>query len=241
MMGVLSDDAVKADWLKAFERLAVEGKIRLDMTEPGHHDGWGLAGYPRPGFPRYLEREPHSVTLDPSHFREGTEFLERSGSRAALVHFRKASEGGRSIANTHPFLYKEWAFCHNGTIFDHESIPLGRLRPSGGTDSERFFLCLMEHLDPGDPEGSIRKAAEEIRSGFRYSSLTFLLTDGKSLYAYRELDLEYSDYYTLYLARSGGSWLAASEPLRIAGLEWEPVAPGSFLKLDCEKPAQVVE
>ena len=231
MMGAVSNDKIKAEWLEAFEPLASTGKTRIDMPEPGHHDGWGIVAYFRENFPEYVDREPHSVTQDPEHFKEGAKLIENSKSKIALVHFRKISVGQPAISNTHPFLYKEWSFCHNGTIYDSEKIPLKKLKPGGVTDSERFFLYIMENLDSKNVPGSIKKSAEEIRKGFKYSSLTFLLTDGKKLYAYRDYDALYQDYYTLHFSKLDESRIVSSEPLSAVSPSWQTLQNGEFLSL----------
>ncbi len=240
MMAVGSKVSVKADWIVQFESLAAQGKTRCDMPEPGHHDGWGMVSYFRENFPEYLGREPHSATEDDAAYKKGAQFIEQSKCKSAMVHFRKISVGKPAISNTHPFLYKEWAFCHNGTIFDSDQIPLAQLKPGGVTDSERFFLYLMEHLDPKDPRGSIKKSILEIKKKFKYTSLTFLLTDGKTLYAYRDCDPQYDDYYTLHTALADGSRIFSSEPLAKIP-SWKALKNAELLSFNCQNPEQLVE
>ena len=75
MIIVGSKDFVKSDFILPFENLAINGNIRCDMKEAGHHDGWGMVSYFKENFPEYLEREPHSVTLDSEHFKKGAKFI----------------------------------------------------------------------------------------------------------------------------------------------------------------------
>lgn len=234
MMGVQSNNLIKADWILPFERLAIDGKIRSDMNEPGHHDGWGMVSYFRNKFPEYIEREPHSVTQDQEHFKNGSKLIERSKCRMALIHFRKISVGKPMISNTHPFLYKEWAFCHNGTIFDSEKIPLLNLKPSGTTDSERFFLYIMEKLDKIGQDFKLRsvemkKTIDEIMSKFEHTSLTFLLTNGETIYAYRECDPKYQDYYTLYTTQTDGGSIVSSETFPQLSKQWTAMGNDSLV------------
>ena len=231
MMAVIAKDQIKQEWISPCEDLAVHGKTRSDMPEPGHHDGWGLVAYVRKDFPEYLEREPHSVTQDIGHFKKAAAAIQDTNAKAAMLHFRKISVGEPKISNTHPFVYKEWSFCHNGTIFDSDKIPLKTLKPGGGTDSERFFLYLMENLDPANIEKSLGAVIWRIKSDFKYTSLTFLLSNGKSIYAYRECDPQYADYYTLYATTLNGSRIVASEPLSKISSRWEAVPNGSLIEL----------
>lgn len=241
MMGIANEDRIRANWLLAFEPMAVKGKIRRDMTEPGHHDGWGLVSYFRESFPEYIERQPHSVTQDLEHFHNGAKVVEESGNRVALLHFRKLSVGDPKISNTHPFLYKEWSFCHNGTIHDSDKIPLRVMKPAGTTDSERLFLYLMEHLDPRDQRKSIKKSISEIQKNFKYSSLTFLLTDGKTIYAYRDFDPQYEDYYTLYTTEVNAGRMISSEEIPEISPRWDALPKDTFLSFNCQKPKQLVK
>ena len=229
MYAAISKNVIKREWLDPVQDLAKNGKTRSDMPEPGHHDGWGMVAYFKEGFPEYLDREPHSVTKDMEHFKNGAAAIEEGKSKAAMVHFRKISVGQPQISNTHPFLHKEWSFCHNGTIFDSEKIPLQKLQPGGATDSERFFLFLMERISQNPGEATLKKATEEIQKKFNHTSLTFLLTDGSSLYAYRECEKKYEDYYTLYQAQTAGGTVLSSQPLDSLKVSWKPMENGSLL------------
>lgn len=231
MYGAVAKETVGAKLILPFKELAVCGKTRSDMPEPGHHDGWGVVAYFRKSFPEYLEREPHSVTLDADRFEKAAAVIEEFKSKVVMAHFRKISVGNPQISNTHPFLYKEWSFCHNGTIFDSDKIPLNKLKPGGATDSERFFLYIMEHLDIKDVERSIQKSIAEIKKDFKYTSLTFLLSDGESLYAYRDLDPQYQDYYTLHIVTIDHSHVICSEPLTKLSNQWKPLLNETFLAI----------
>lgn len=235
MIGIASKDFIRSEWLLLFESLAVCGKIRNDMKEPGHHDGWGMVSYFKKNFPEYLERQPHSVTQDSELFENGAKLIEQSKCKIAIAHFRKISVGKPMISNTHPFLYKEWAFCHNGTIFEHEKIPLQKLRPSGTTDSERFFLYLVEQIQnvsQKDRTTSLKQAIEKVKKNLTYTSLTFLLTDGESIYAYRECDPQYADYYTLFSTKVNHGTICSSEPLKLLGNEkWKSLENGVLVVL----------
>lgn len=232
MMAAVSPQAVPSNWLTAFAPLATQGKIRRDMTEPGHGDGWGMVGYFRKGFPEYVEREPHSLAQDRETFQKSAEWVEQSRASVAMLHLRKSTEGVKSIANTHPFLHREWSFCHNGTIYDSERIPLKSLKPSGQTDSERFFLYLMESLRwPFRPQARMEKAIARLKKDFKYSSLTFLLSNGRQLFAYRDCDPQYEDYYTLYAAESAQGKIVSSEPIGEISTRWTQLPNPGFTVL----------
>ena len=73
-------------------------------------------------------------------------------SRVYLAHVREKTVGGAPVhADTHPFHREQggtdYAFAHNGTLAGAAwDLPLGRHRPVGATDSERFFCHLLHEL-----------------------------------------------------------------------------------------------
>jgi len=129
-------------------------------------------------------------------------------------------------------------FCHNGTLFDADRVPLKKYKPKGLTDSERLFLYILEAVEKSsDPADDIQKRLHGLEKTQSYNSLTCLITDGKTLYAYRD----YSDqklqagesleererYYTLWSFEGKGQTLVCSEPLgNQAG--WEKLKNGKF-------------
>ncbi len=232
MIAALSGKPLKSESLQCFEILATKGKIRSDMSEPGHCDGWGMTAYLKENFPEYIERHPHALPDDTALYHKALHWMEESGVRSAMVHLRKSTEGAKTISNTHPFLFKEWSFCHNGTLYDSEKIPLKKLKASGSTDSERLFLYLMENLSSWLPmEWSLKKSLARIKKDFKYSSLTFLLTNGRKVYAYRDCDPQFDDYYTLYTSRTPDGQFVCSEPLPALSRIWESVPNGTLVTL----------
>ncbi len=206
--------ALATEALQAFYPLCTEGMVREDAKEKGHLSGWGIAGTSQ-GQSVYFARRPVAASEDQEAWRKAVDQASSSRSPALLAHFRKASVGGPSLENTHPFQQAEWLFCHNGTLKDHLKLPLKRLRPKGETDSERLFLHLLESMEGSSPQerkGSLQKALDRIQKSYSYHSLTFLMSDGTALYAYRS----YSDegrYYTLFTAAAEGGSLICSEPI----------------------------
>ena len=73
------------------------------------------------------------------------------------------------------------------------------------TDSERFFrLLLQENERTGVViEETIGRVVDRVAGVYNYSSLTFLLSDGDSLYAYADVsDIGMEDYYRLTYAKN---------------------------------------
>ncbi len=111
-------------------------------------------------------------------------------SNIIIFHIRERTVGEEREYNTHPFFYENFMFAHVGTINNWKGLEeklsdewKGRLK--GETDSERFFMLILQFWNTEHPEKGIAKAVEEVKNVSSYSSLNFLLTDGKRLYAFR--------------------------------------------------------
>jgi len=170
-----------------------------------HRDGWGMAwlapadaagadaaGDVAPaGAARTLQegrlRARHSVLPafeDPAF----DALAELPLGRAGFVHLRWATSGlAVAESNTHPFLASGWAFAHQGSISSPERLDallapewLGRRR--GATDSERYFLYLLQCVErEGDLVGGIRQAVNDIVSVCGVASLNAMLLSPSSL------------------------------------------------------------
>lgn len=115
-----------------------------------HPDGWGLAYYVA-GAPHVIKNVNSAV--------EDQLFRQVSGvvsSQTVIAHIRKATQGGHSLLNTHPFQFGPWVFAHNGHIHEfprHREDLLQLVSPNlrrfilGDTDSELlFFILLSEYF-----------------------------------------------------------------------------------------------
>jgi glutamine amidotransferase len=166
------------------------------------------------------------------------ETVERlSGPRTLMVHLRKASVGRPSPANSHPFVIDGRAFMHNGSVKGLASAFSASRKPVGQTDSEMFFLMLLDDLAGHGVPRALAKTITRLES-LEYSSLTFIMQDGPDLYAFR-LCSRYEDYYTLYYSQLQDSVVFASEPLR--GLRWQPIRNGELVRASVEGRRPVVE
>jgi glutamine amidotransferase len=219
--------------LDSFYQLGKDGCVKCTMT-PGHLDGWGISGFSA-GRAVYFDRKAEPVTEGKTSFASAGEKALRSQSPFVIAHLRKASSGQRDISNTHPFHSRDWVFAHNGTIFGAEaSFTLRDSRPQGQTDSERFFLWIQENIqNEQDRTEALSRLLRQSRSTLVYSALNFVMTDGQTLWAYREygdkrLDPgetlpEREKYYTLYFARVERSAVICSEPLKAVSKMWQPI------------------
>ncbi len=192
------------------------------IRQSEHHDsGWGMAVYEHAdGGEPALVRFPEAAHAD-GDFRHVT---DRHG-RIFNVHVRRATMGGLTTANTHPFCLGSYSFSHNGTILDYPALlERGVSKPVGDTDSEHFFNFLMHDLDPSDVPGSARRAVMAVIDRSRFSGLNFLLSDGERLYAYR------LGVFELHWLARPGQLMVASE--RITEEPWHSVQQDVLLTLD---------
>jgi predicted glutamine amidotransferase len=186
-----------------------------------HDSGWGMTVYERAdgGQPR-LVRFPNAA-----HSDDGFVGSTTSRGRIFNAHVRRATMGGLSLENTHPFCMGNYSFCHNGTVLNYPRlIGPGVRRPEGDTDSEHMFNNLMSAYDPADPIASLRRMATACVDTGRFSGLNFLFSDGERLYAYR------LGIFELHWLSRPGQLLVASE--KVTAEPWHTVAQDVLLVLD---------
>jgi predicted glutamine amidotransferase len=186
-----------------------------------HDSGWGMAVYERPdGSDLKLVRFPEAA------FNDGS-FVKATSMRGRIfnVHVRRATMGGLSLVNTHPFCLGSYSLGHNGTIVRYPRLlDPGVSRPIGDTDSEHFFNLLMSGYDPAEPVEGLRHAVRITVERSPFSGLNILFSDGERLFAYRlgRFDLH-------WLARPG-QLLVASE--KVTHEPWHSVQQDVLLTLD---------
>lgn len=201
-------------------------------------DGFGLAWYgerPEPG----LYRDILPACSDPNL----KSLCRQIRSGLFLAHVRAATDGATSRANCHPFVHGRWSFMHNGHIGGFERLRR-HLESSlsdeayaaleGSTDSELFFLLMVEAGLDVDPLGATRRAVASVREAAARTGiepvirLTAAFSDGCRLHAVRFATDAHAP--TLYTApfHAGGRCLV-SEPFDRACAEWQAIPSGSFV------------
>jgi predicted glutamine amidotransferase len=188
-----------------------------------HDSGWGMAVYERgDGSQPKLIRCPEAAYAD-GDYRKTTS----ARGRIFNVHVRRATMGGLTLANTHPFCLGNYSFGHNGTVLNYTKLlEPGVGKPRGETDSEALFNFLMRDYDPGDALGSLRAAMAAVVERSPFSGLNFLFSDGERLYAYR------LGIFELHWLARPGQLLVASE--KLTDEPWHTVQQDVVLVLDPE-------
>jgi len=241
MMGVMAPHGIDAELLGAFRQQA-RGHV-APGDSPGHGDGWGILHYAQ-GRPTYAGRSTGDALTDPLYPAAVDELRKTRPHGPVLAHVRKASAGALSVDNTHPFALGRWSFCHNGTVFG--------FAPPGQSDSLAIFKALHDDISKRrDTLGAIRRLLDEV-SCMKYTSLTFLLTDGDALYGLRKVgtvDEECHEnacspeYYTLGVSKIGEAVVVSQEHefLGLGGTPWRVVPDGDVVVVSPDATVEIVK
>jgi len=221
----------------------------MNNMKPGRLDGWGASGF-KDNRAVYFGRETRPADESRDEYNQAIDRARKSETPVMIAHFRKAAgSAAPAIANIHPFHWRDWIFAHDGTIFGAAaSLPLNETAPYGDADSERFFLWIWEVVHATvDPTDALAALLKKSRETLVYSSLNFLMSDGRTLWAYRDVGEKRLDkgetledrekYYTLYTAASGKHALICSEPLKAVAKRWQPLGQRTLAAFTAGKTA----
>lgn len=163
-------------------------KERGGNTGP-HKDGWGIAFYQGKGVSTFKDAQA-------SHQSEVARLVSDYPIKSNVVvgHVRQANRGRVALENTHPFSRelwgRYWTYAHNGQLKDYKTLPLGRFKPVGTTDSEQAFCYLLSALADKYPNGPKSKKQLfryllKLSHGLRKLGVfNLLLSDGDYLFCY---------------------------------------------------------
>ncbi len=175
-----------------------EARKSLKKQSYRNPHGWGIAWFNGSEWKLYKEPQPLYKSS------EAKELIKEVSGIIIISHVRYATHGKPKKENTHPWLYKDcYVFAHNGSINDREKL-LSLLSQNykdleGETDSEALFhLIVQETENSGDFIEGVKRAIAKINSNnIYYTSLNFVASDGRKLYALRYARKNL-DYYTIY-------------------------------------------
>ena len=198
----------------------------LIIQSEDHDSGWGMAVYEQADC-----EQPELVRFPEAAYSDG-EFHRATSMRGRIfnAHLRRATLGGLTLVNTHPFVMGEYSFSHNGTVIRYPKLlEPGVAKPQGETDSEHVFNWLICHYDSGNPCASLRQLVQTCIKRSPFSGLNFLFSDGQRLYAYK------LGIFELHWLVRPGQALVSSEIIT-PGEEWHTVQQDVLLIIDPENP-----
>ena len=225
-------------------RLAKETKSGLNA------DGFGVGWYDRE-----IDDEPAVFkSIQPAWNDDNLiNISSKVRSDCFIGHVRASTVGDVSIANCHPFTYKQFLFAHNGTINHFDEIKKDLLllldqehftKIKGQTDSEHFFFLVCDIIEkelwPINPISLAKGLAygiEEINQLLDNHNIEHdyrinaVLTDGKVMAAIRYTSNKNISPLSLYYSKKD-SVVIASECLTEAQEDWEEIPLNSILTVD---------
>lgn len=223
----------KTALLKSYRGLAETGKVPKGLPA-GHKDGWGFGFYKGGRFVKLI-KTANGASRDKS-YQKAINQNKENDYNLIIGNLRKAFIGKNKKKNSQPFRRGNYVFTHNGTTINHDKIPLTpryqKMR-KGDTDSEKFFLYILQLIETKklSPKMALKKAVAFAQKHLYYTALNIIFSDGKKLYALREInlknkeviELKLKDYYTLYIGKyKDRSTVICSEKIdRIA--KWRPL------------------
>lgn len=200
-------------------------------------DGFGIAWYAGRAEPG-LYRDILPAWSDPNL----KSLCRQIRSGLFLAHVRASTGGTTSRANCHPFVSGHWSFMHNGQIEGFEKLRRALENSisddlydqmEGTTDSELFFLIMLDEGLAGDPQGATARATQRVIDAARRGGiepalkLTAAFADGDTLHAVRYATDGAAP--TLYVAETGQGRCIVSEPFDREDAHWQAVPPASFV------------
>ncbi|MEN3013449.1 MAG: class II glutamine amidotransferase [Endomicrobiia bacterium] len=160
-----------------------EAENNFKSKAKGNPDGWGVGWYENAE--AKVEKYPESAFLS-SKFDEVVKELK---SKIIVAHVRLASNGRPAVKeNSHPFVYKNWIFAHNGTINKQRikellNAPYNLNFTSEPIDSEVYFRYILQCVEEeSDFFKGLKKALLEVTKDD--DGANFVMSDGKKLYAF---------------------------------------------------------
>jgi predicted glutamine amidotransferase len=183
-----------------------------------HCDGWGIATNDRHQGHTVLEKKVEAAA-ESATFQK---VIADNAADGALLHLRWATRGiAISENNTHPFVYGDYSFIHNGSIFPPDSFSefidkkFTKLIVDD-SDSERYFYLMMGQIEKMGLKDGIKTTLAIIKEHGKTTSLNFMLMNSESFVIGSEHDSakkpEWApdDYYVIKYKKNDEGVLFAS-------------------------------
>lgn len=232
LMGYVSDEKT------TFENVVGSSLKDFIALSSRHCDGWGIASINHADHVATLDRAPETASSS-ENFKMA---LAKSFADGSLLHLRWATKGlAVTQENTHPFVYKDFSFIHNGAINPPSAMDSfigARYRPYilGDTDSENYFYYLLSSIDEHGLLEGVKIAVNRIRQDIDYSSINAMLMNEDFLVVICEFlperrpEWARDDYYELNYKVTGDAVLVASTGWEQSG--WRHLPNHHILLID---------
>ncbi|MBC8368059.1 class II glutamine amidotransferase [bacterium] len=233
------------DSVKLHDQLIVQPQS-LENISPSNPNGWALVHFAGENIYPIIRRGANPAIEDPIYDMAVAKAGEDS-ARIVIGHVRNCTSGLCDIPNPHPFYRfmngKHWFLAHNGTIYKHVLMDLLRPEflaahpPVNGEnleewiDSELYFLYILQTLE--DHNWQMAPAMGEVVEWLRVrvmgdaEQLNFVMSDGSTLWAYREGIKLYYQFNTEAVPYSA---VASKHPEAEQGL-WTEMVDGQLIAL----------
>jgi len=214
----------------------------VEGMDPGHKDGWGLAGSSKDRTAMVPIIRRLGSALESESYREALTATDQAPD-VFLGHLRKASEDVPvTLANAHPFFHAGWAFIHNGTVYGAESLPrdASLIPTSDESDTEYLFHYLLSAIMTNPLNSTIGETLAMAFNSLKadYTSVNSMLSNGEDLYVISGFKT-WEDYYSLHYYTLPTGVIISSEPIESSRLDparWIRVANNSLLRVHGSPP-----
>lgn len=230
-----------ANILSEFRKQSKNG-MTPDELDKGHKDGWGFVSYNLNNLS--LFKKGYKYAYIDKEFKAVENKLLRSSGDIIMGHLRKGSVGKNTINNSHPFVYKNFSFCQNGTVFNSEKIKINKKYKTligGSTDTEKLFYYILSETQEKLTKESFELAIKKIREKFDYTAMNILFSDGGKTIVLRDVNLKniyvkeekLENYYSLFIGinKVDNYSIVVSEKIKIKGVKWELIKNRKLLEI----------
>jgi predicted glutamine amidotransferase len=170
------------------------------------------------------------------------DIIKSNKSDGALLHLRWATSGlAVNKANAHPFHFGKYSFTHNGSInpptaLDQYIAPRYLEEAVGNTDSERYFLLVVQKIEELGLVPGVKAAVKIIKEHTSFSSINAMLMSPTKMIVICEHDNQKRpdfggpDYYDLHYKEDEHAIIVGSSGWPQDG--WHKIANHTMLVID---------
>ena len=243
LLGIYGQVDFWQEIVMGFRRQAEFGNIPpVEGMQPGHKDGWGMAGSSRdkPAMVPIIRRLGSALESD--RYQQAVNSMVELPN-IFMGHLRKASDDiPVTIGNSHPFFCDGWAFIHNGTVYGAESLTrdASLIPTSDESDSEYLFHYLLSAITANPTNERICEILAMAVSSLKaeYTAVNSMLSNGEDLYVISGHKM-WRDYYTLHCYSLPTGVIISSQPIESSRLDpagWDRLANNLLLRIHGSPP-----